>query len=485
MPVQKIKIFIAALLLLGSMPVHADFAGTMSDMFGSLTNVTPPMAYDSQRRHVYSGGSLYLRNPITRANILNFTPPRFGAGCNGIDMFGGSFSFINKAQFEALMRSVASGSLGYAFGLALEAMCPTCAQEMKYLQKVVQEVNGMMGDSCKMAESLVNTVGAPLKSWRDQRKKTVQPGYLKSQGISSDFFEGWGDNNKTEKETDADMAIATETNVVWDALQQQNVAAWWASGDNELLEIMMSVTGTIIKSDFKDDGTTLCDIGDDDGDGLSDGDEYCIRPKDGVLTFSDIFSGSSPGTAVQKYTCNDVACLYPTSDSVADFKGFKQRVANILLGDAATGMALGNVGIVNKIRDKTATLSVAEIAFIKAAPAPILEMIRNAGMDAALAVQVAQQMVDIIAIEMTVNFIEQASRQIYAAVETEEMEMNTTVLAKIEQVKKDGAAQHQKASKQIANISSYLANYDLVIKKLSQRMQINLTEQRVNILKTR
>jgi predicted DsbA family dithiol-disulfide isomerase len=71
-------------------------------------------------------------------------------------LFGGSFSFINFNQFVQLMRNVAGNAAGYAFQLAVGAMCPWCASVMTDLQKKIQEMNQMFSNSCRLAQGLVN-----------------------------------------------------------------------------------------------------------------------------------------------------------------------------------------------------------------------------------------------------------------------------------------------------------------------------------------
>ncbi|MDN4704685.1 conjugal transfer protein TraH [Vibrio parahaemolyticus] len=43
-------------------------------------------------------------------NLVSFTPPSWKAGCGGVDMFGGSFSFINAEQLVTMMRAVAANA---------------------------------------------------------------------------------------------------------------------------------------------------------------------------------------------------------------------------------------------------------------------------------------------------------------------------------------------------------------------------------------
>ncbi len=124
----------------------------MNQLFGSMTNTTAPGVFESQRRGVISGGSVVVRNRIMIENLVSMVPPSFQAGCGGIDMFAGSLSFVNADQFVRLLRSVAANAKGYAFQLALSAMCEKCSQHMETLQKKIQQLNEYFGNSCQMAQ---------------------------------------------------------------------------------------------------------------------------------------------------------------------------------------------------------------------------------------------------------------------------------------------------------------------------------------------
>ena len=86
--------------------------------------------------------------------LASLVPPSFEAGCGGIDFFAGSFSFINADQFVALMKATAANAAGYAFQVAMSAMCETCMAAIETLQKKVQELNQYFGNSCQLAQSL-------------------------------------------------------------------------------------------------------------------------------------------------------------------------------------------------------------------------------------------------------------------------------------------------------------------------------------------
>ena len=185
-------------LLIASMlstSAHAGLDDEMRNMFNGMVNVTPADAYIGQRRGVVSLGSIEARSRIVNPQLVSFTPPSIKAGCGGISLFGGSFSFINAQQLQELMRAIAQNAAGYAFGLALEAMCPTCAQEMKRLQKIIQELNGKLGDSCSLAKGLVDNSIAPSMRAVGESLQQEAAGLASAVGSVNDFLEGIGRSN--------------------------------------------------------------------------------------------------------------------------------------------------------------------------------------------------------------------------------------------------------------------------------------------------
>ncbi len=45
-----------------------------------------------------------MRTPNTTYNLAAITPPSANAGCGGIDLYMGGFSFVNKEQFVAMLK---------------------------------------------------------------------------------------------------------------------------------------------------------------------------------------------------------------------------------------------------------------------------------------------------------------------------------------------------------------------------------------------
>ena len=89
-----------------STSAQADLEGELDKMFNDLHNTTRPKAYMTERRGVISGGSIVQRNYIRDLNPITMTAPRIEAGCGGIDLYGGSFSYINKDEFVNFLSQV-------------------------------------------------------------------------------------------------------------------------------------------------------------------------------------------------------------------------------------------------------------------------------------------------------------------------------------------------------------------------------------------
>ncbi|WP_220186522.1 conjugal transfer protein TraH [Oligella urethralis] len=99
-------------------------------------------------------------------------------------------SFVNADQFVQLLRSVAANAKGYAFQLALSAMCEKCSQHMETLQKKIQQLNEYFGNSCQMAQGVVNDTLAAFG-----KKGQTEASMLSSLKGAGDVFTSWSESN--------------------------------------------------------------------------------------------------------------------------------------------------------------------------------------------------------------------------------------------------------------------------------------------------
>ncbi|HPG01370.1 MAG TPA: conjugal transfer protein TraH [Kiritimatiellia bacterium] len=296
---------ITAVVLACTLTTQAS-AITMQELFDGVNangNVSNPAALQGQTMNMYTGGSMFMRMPNRTYNMASLTPPSWNAGCGGIDLFMGGFSFINKDQFVAMLKNIGSNALGYGFKLALQNLCPTCDNVMQALQATANQVNRLNIDSCEAAKGIVNAT-APA-AWEKGRQNSAM-----NWGVFTNAYENITDawTNTKNSEVKANQAINQAAssnpesrdslprgNVVWRALKKLDGI------DDEHRMILMSMVGTSIfdttngpkppvflpKKDItvqqlvgsQDTAPTLnlpiyrCDTLDEDG---------CLHPTDGV-----------------------------------------------------------------------------------------------------------------------------------------------------------------------------------------------------------
>jgi conjugative transfer pilus assembly protein TraH len=236
--------------LLNTPLATASLDDQMRDTFNMLTNTTDPNAYNTARRGVISGGSLFMKAPIKRSNLVSATAPSVSAGCGGINLYGGSFSFINKDEFIQTFQAIGANALGYGVKLALQSACPTCEQIMTSLEKTAQFVNDMNIDSCQAAQGIVNAgIDFATTAKADTSSKTLGV----NSGQWEDLNEAWGWANEAGRSPSKVLATADPTttkekitiNATWKAMKESEVHSLYG-GDDEFLELLMTMIGTVV-----------------------------------------------------------------------------------------------------------------------------------------------------------------------------------------------------------------------------------------------
>lgn len=229
-------------------PVAAMSMQQLFDSVNAQGNITSAGFLQGQTLDMATGGSLFMRMPNKTYQLASVTPPSWNAGCGGIDLFMGGFSFINKEQFVAMLRNIGSNALGYGFKLAIQNLCPTCDNVMQALAATAQQINRLNMDSCETAKGLVNA--ALPDTWTRGRQDAA-----KNFGVNSNIFTDLSDawSNVMNNESNADDVInqvaqsdptAKDTlptgNVVWKALKKID----GMTDDDRML--VMSLVGSVI-----------------------------------------------------------------------------------------------------------------------------------------------------------------------------------------------------------------------------------------------
>ena len=327
-------IFLLLMILTGS---HAE-AGLISEqtdrMFDEMiSNRTSGGYYRSSRRGVLSGGSIMTRSRILDLSLISFAPPHINAGCGGIDIFAGSFSFINSEQLIQLMRSIAANAAGYAFALALGEMSPEILSVIEWLQGIVNRLNLSQLNSCQLAQGLVNDVTGGIWS-QTNRARTSASVVGSLSGWYSDYLDamhqsGRGNVLSNLKRNNAEaFNQVVAGNVIYQAMSISGVVDAFGYGDRKTgIEELMSVTGTLI-----------VDLAGSGAEGDSSEEQLVFTEKPPLIDFNDLMSAGDDFRETV-YTCRDSDCLQVDTvrRSPGGFVNMTGRIEKLLCGAALDG----------------------------------------------------------------------------------------------------------------------------------------------------
>ncbi len=355
----RMKRLVAALLAI-TLPAASAQAGVGSSMdaflndVGGASNVNGPTAFEGQSAGYYSLGNVWTRFPQKTTNIANLQLPRARAGCGGIDIFAGSFSFINASELVAMMKAVANNAVGFAFSLAIDTVCPECSKIMQEFSQKAQLMNNLNINSCELAQGLVGGV------WPkgDLADKAICEAIGNSEGIFTDYAaakHGCGTKGQRASTTAqgdgeyADVNPAVPRNYTWTILKKSAFFSPNGTFDRELAEYAMTLIGTIIYVPPKDD----------------EAGKFVPFAGDASSTLVTALLDGTPGSSVKVFDCDEPdQCLNPTFKtlSVPASKALRPRVA-ALIG-----------GMVQAIREDTA-ITEAQKELLQVASVPLYKIL--------------------------------------------------------------------------------------------------------------
>jgi conjugative transfer pilus assembly protein TraH len=425
-------------------PAKAGLDDELKGVFDDMINVTPGGSYDTQRRGVITGGSIVSRNKMVNPNLVSFVPPGVKAGCGGIDLYGGSFSYINSAQLTQLMRSIAQAAMGYAFQLAIEGMCPTCAQVIAKLQKDITFINSLMKNSCEAGKLIVdNTLRPGLESVNETFKSNLSTKLSTDTGFVSDWFQAKEDKSSSpdKKAIDAGRPDLFTGNVVYKSLNNANATSWFQHGDDQLKGVLMSLTGTYIAAKKSDNS----------------GIEFNFRPS--IIEPKDFVEGGM----LTIYKCESDDCLLPgDSRETIQVTGMRARVRKMILGTGTCGACTG--GILRKMQERSGgtTFTNEEKQFIEATSPGAYGLLTKLAHEPGAAHVIAEQLTNVLTIELTNKIIDEMYDTVRNSVESSGKEMDTKMLATMRDRKEKINEGRRIAGQTIAGISTVLETYSRI-----------------------
>lgn len=257
-------------------------AGVMDQMMeGVYTNTTDAGKYESQKMGHYQGGSFYARFPTKSINIAMFDPPRIQAGCGGIDLFGGSFSFISGDEIVQILRSIGQNALGLLFQMGIQAISQPLSTLLNHFSDKLQQMNQALRNSCAAANKIVSiaTNGSPLQDLAHMKdgiketfSNTAADAFNAFKKGAAQGYEGslWQKVSQWKKKSDADPSNNAQDaknndirkepmngNTTWKALtnsksyQRISPLLTEAAHERQIKELIINIGGTTINNQFQ------------------------------------------------------------------------------------------------------------------------------------------------------------------------------------------------------------------------------------------
>lgn len=439
-------------LIASSPTAFADVNSDLNNYFNNIgftTNASSPTVVQGQEANYFSGGSLFLRNPVKNMQLVQVQAPSLEAGCGGIDLFGGAFSYINSDQIVTFAKNMLTEAPGVAFNLAMQVYSPTLSHDFEAFQNFMNQMNNFNLNSCTADYAIA---GAMTQSLGNNQYA------CKDLGAQGGEFSDWAagavgckDNSGqayqyAAAQTQGQNQMTVSTNVVWNALQKQPMYA----GDQQLSEFMMSLSGTVV-FDSKGSPTTYPSMATDPS------------------IFTALLYGGQQATI---YKCNDKQnCLDVGTQTITlpGGSGLRDQVAAYISGPN---------GIEGAIQNDT-PLTPPQQSFLSSIPFPLLTYMltsQESGMNVNF-----DQFSDAIAYMILINYLLQTENVVEESVanltnydQTTINTMVTSINGNISILNKELSQSEQALTNQLQMISSFAQQQKRVVGNFSNEMQSNI-----------
>lgn len=448
------KISFVLILLFISFASYANVDSDLNQFFDQLgyaSNVTSSHAYEGQEGGYFTPGSLFLRSPSRDIQVAHLSVPSLKAGCGGISLYGGGFSFIKGNQLIDFAKNIMTNSGPYAFQLAMETYAPQLNAIYSKLQYWSQQMNQNNLTSCQAAESLVGGLWA--KNTAAQRQVCQDLG-SQNNNMFADWaaaregcgYNGEGDDklNQLKNTSEGKKEITRDVNIVWRDIMQED----FLTSDIKLAEFFMSLSGTVI---FNDKGNPTI---------------YSSMIKD-----QSIIAALMNGGSATIYTCDNTAadqCLSLNRDSITidPQDGLTAHIDQILQG------------IQNKyLNDEP--LSDAEKGFLNSTSLPILKFIQ-VSLESGNQIN-TRNYAEIIAQDLLTKYLESVitvvkNSLMYSHFGSAQKAMMNSLIDAQNQVDSMKIGVYKKVQAETALINQAITYQKMIMGNLSSRFQTGITQ---------
>ncbi len=144
------------IILLSMLGVNVN-AGWVDDWAAHSTR-SGPNYFEGQKRRYFNAGSYNVRFRNSQENLFSIQVPRLKSGCGGIDLFMGSFSFMDPEYLMQKMQRALQMAPAIAFDLALKELMAEGAASLGKFEGIINQLNKLQLSECGIANDAVNAV---------------------------------------------------------------------------------------------------------------------------------------------------------------------------------------------------------------------------------------------------------------------------------------------------------------------------------------
>lgn len=240
------------LIIALALPLNSTAAISTSLMDGMLISATGPSVYQSQSRMGLVGGTLALRVPNQSISVTSFDMPRLEAGCGGIDMFGGSFSFINAEKLIAVFRNIGQIAVASLFKLAINAISKELGLNMSEFSEAMQKLNNIKMNTCKIGTELATSAWDAAGLPRTDKARQHDESIATQMGEVGESLKNWWNGlfaDPESKKIKPRPENALAGNSTYRALIRSNAWERVANANlfgNSIIDLVMNIGGAHI-----------------------------------------------------------------------------------------------------------------------------------------------------------------------------------------------------------------------------------------------
>jgi conjugative transfer pilus assembly protein TraH len=251
---NKLGLILSLLISVGSTSALAGIDDELKNVWTSLGGQSVSNSagyYKGQKAGHYSMGSMYFSRPKKNRPLISVNYPEidFDKSCysQGVLNFGG-ISFISGSELKDKMKSIAQQSGLMLAYLGLSSISPIVGETLQEVYSKLQELGGFLSDECQAAKQIVGFAGDMMTQHSEKAKDIYSKMHL-SKGSKNDLSSSYkefpkGKNSLLDEAAAKDERLTIENvNLAWKALDKLKINS---SNNNELKELMMTISGTII-----------------------------------------------------------------------------------------------------------------------------------------------------------------------------------------------------------------------------------------------